>query len=147
LGEGGKGATGEGVGAREGRGFCGVPNHPPIALQGERRGFCRVPNHPPIALQGRQKLFEFAGRRRSLGASRPPQADPFPSDPCWGSQWISHFPLSASALLREASKRLNICSRPCRPSPAWPLSSSPISPPSGKACCRKFWRVTRACRC
>src|SRR5262249_7069114 len=67
----------------------------------ERRGFCRVPNHP-TALQGRQRLFEFAGAWRSLGANRPPHVDPFPLDP-------------------------------------WP--------PSARACCRKFWRAIRACRC
>src|SRR5262249_61164879 len=46
----------------------------------ERRGFVRVPNHP-TALQSPQKLFEFSGAWRSLGANRPPHVDPVPLDP------------------------------------------------------------------
>jgi CheB methylesterase len=112
----------------------------------KHRALCRPPNSPRVALQG-QRLFEFTAPWRSLDASHPPQADLFPFDPCWRIRWINYFPLLASAPPREAWKRSNTCSRPCRPSPAWPLSLSPISPPGGKACCRKFWHTTRACRC
>ena len=56
------------------------------------------------------------------------------------------FPIVGVGASAGGVEALEACSAPCRPTSASPSSSSPISAPSGKACCRRSWRATPACR-